>query len=77
AALPRLADQRVGVLAIRTFMQPGLDRNGISGGLRSVPTLTTAAFGETLHRAQWMRTIASYIVEIAIPAMMVLLAGIA
>ena len=76
-ALPRLADQRAGVLAIRTFMQPGLDRNGISGGLRSAPTLTTAAFGETLHRAQWMRTIAGYIVEIAIPAMMVLLAGIA
>ncbi|MGN6268475.1 MAG: hypothetical protein ACTHM0_01110 [Sphingomonas sp.] len=76
-ALPRDADQRSGVLAIRTFMQPGLGRNEISGGLRSVPTLATAAFGERLYRAQWMRTIAGYIVEIVIPIMMVLLAGIA
>lgn len=77
AALPRLAGQRDGVLAIRTFMQPGLGRNRISGGLRSVPTLATAAFGERLYRAQWMRTIAGYIVEIALPVLMVLLAGAA
>lgn len=75
--LPRRAGQHSGVLAIRTFMQPGLGRNEISGGLRSVPTLATAAFGERLYRAQWMRTIAGYIVEVAIPIMMVLLAGIA
>ena len=76
-ALPRGAGERSGVLAIRTFMLPGLGRNEISGGLRSVPMLATAAFGERVHRAQWMRTIAGYIVEVAIPAMMVLLAGIA
>lgn len=75
--LPGLADQRSGVLAIRTFMEPGLARNEISGGLRSVPTLATAAFGERLYRAQWMRTIAGYIAEIAIAVMMALLAGIA
>lgn len=76
-ALPRLADQRDGVLAIRTYMQPDLGRSRVSGGLRSVPTLATAAFGERLYRAQWMRTIAGYIVEIALPVLMVLLAGIA
>lgn len=75
--LPRPPGERDGVLAIRTFMLPGLGRDGVSGGLRSVPTLATAAFGETVHRAQWRRTIAGYIVEVAIPAMMVLLAGIA
>lgn len=75
--LPRIADQRSGVLAIRTFMQPGLGRDGRSGGLRSVPTLATAAFGQRLYRAQWMRTIAGYVVEVAIPAMMMLLAAIA
>lgn len=76
-ALPRLAGERSGVLAIRTFMLPGLGRDGVSGGLRSVPTLATATFGERLYRAQWMRSIAGYIVEVAIPLMMILLAGIA
>lgn len=75
--LPRPAGERSGVLAIRTFMLPGLGRDGVSGGLRSVPTLATAAFGARVYRAQWMRSIAGYIVEVAIPAMMVLLAGIA
>jgi hypothetical protein len=76
-ALPRIAGERSGTLAIRTYMIPGLGRDGVSGGLRSVPTLATARFGERLHRAQWMRTIAGYVVEVAIPAMMFLLAGIA
>lgn len=75
--LPRVGDERSGTLAIRSYMIPGLGRDGISGGLRSVPTLATASFGERLHHAQWMRTIAGYIVEVAIPAMMILLAGIA
>lgn len=76
ARLPRQTDRRSGVLAIRTFMQPGFGRDNVSGGLRSVPTLATAGFGERLHRAQWMRTIAGYIVEVALPFMMILLAGI-
>lgn len=75
--LPNSDGQRSGVLAIRTYMQPGLDRDNVSGGLRSVPMLATAAFGERLHRAQWMRTIAGYIVEVALPLLMVVLAGIA
>ena len=75
--LPRVEGERSGTLAIRAYMIPGLGRDGVSGGLRSVPTLATADFGARLHHAQWMRTIAGYIVEVAIPAMMILLAGIA
>lgn len=77
AKLPTSAGERSGVLAIRTFMQPGFSRDDQSGGLRSAPTLAAAPFGDTLYRAQWHRTIAGYIVELALPIMMVLLAGIA
>lgn len=75
AQLP--AGEHSGLLAIRTFMQPGLARDDQSGGLRSAPTLAAASFGDTLYRAQWHRTIAGYIVELALPIMMFLLAGIA
>jgi hypothetical protein len=75
--LPPSPGARSALLAIRTFMQPGLGRDNQSGGLRSVPTLATAPFGDTLYRAQWRRTIAGYIVELALPIMMVLLAAIA
>jgi len=75
--LPSLAGEHSGVLAIRTFMQPGLARDDQSGGLRSAPTLAAAPFGDTLYRAQWHRTIAGYIVELALPIMMFPLAGTA
>jgi hypothetical protein len=75
--LPPSAGERSALLAIRTFMQPGIGRDNQSGGLRSVPTLATTSFGDALYRAQWLRTIAGYIVELALPIMMVLLAGIA
>lgn len=77
ARLPTHVGGRSGVLAIRTFMQPGFGRDAASGGLRSVPVLATASFGQKLHRAQWMRTIAGYIVEVALPFMMIILAGMA
>jgi hypothetical protein len=59
--LPPSTGKHSALLAIRTFMQPGLGRDNQSGGLRSAPTLAAAPFGETLHRAQWLRTIAGYI----------------
>lgn len=74
--IPRTTGERSGLLAIRTFMQPGIGRDHLSGGLRSVPTLAAPAFGGQLYHAQWRRTIAGYIVEVAEPVMMVLLAGI-
>lgn len=75
--LPRSAGEHSVLLAIRTFMQPGLGRDNQSGGLRSAPTLAAASFADTLYTAQWLRTIAGYIVELALPIMMVLLAVIA
>jgi hypothetical protein len=75
--LPRPANAHSALLAVRTFMQPWPGRDNQSGGLRSVPTLAAGSFGEQLHRAQWWRSIAGYIVEVALPATMVLLAGIA
>jgi hypothetical protein len=75
--LPPSAGEQSALLAIRTFMQPGLGRDNQSGGLRSVPTLSAASFGDTLYRAEWLRTIAGYIVELALPIMMVLLAATA
>jgi hypothetical protein len=75
--VPRSAGEHDGVLAIRTFMLPGYARDSQSGGLRSVPTLAESSFGHELYRAQWLRTIAGYIAEAALPIMMFLLAGIA
>lgn len=69
--------QGSGVLAIRTFMKPGLDRDELSGGLRSVPTLAERDFGLRLYRAQWMRSIAGYIVEPALAVTMTILAAMA
>ena len=77
ARLPAPNGQRTGLLAIRAFMQPGLGRDGQSGGLRTVPMLASRANGEALHRAQWRRTIAGYIVEAAEPAAMLVLAVMA
>ena len=75
--LPPSNGDRTALLAIRTFMQPGFGRDDHSGGLRSAPTLASFPFAERLHAAQWKRTIAGYIVEIALPLMMFVLAGIA
>ena len=71
------AGPRTATLAIRAYMQPGIARDGQSGGLRSAPTLASESFGEELHRAQWLRTVAGYIVDLAEPILMLLLAGIA
>lgn len=66
-----------GLLAIRAFMQPGFDRDGQSGGLRTAPTLASDTQGAALYRAEWRRTIAGYILDAVEPAAMLLLALIA
>jgi hypothetical protein len=66
-----------GLLAIRAFMQPGFDRDGQSGGLRTAPTIASDSEGAALYRAEWRRTIAGYIVDAVEPAAMLLLALIA
>jgi len=77
ARLPASNGGQSGLLAIRAYMDPTFDRDGQSGGLRTVPVLAPRAQGEALYRAQWNRTIAGYIFEVVEPAGMVALAIIA
>ena len=77
ARLPASHGAHSGVLAIRVYMQPGIDRDRLSGGLRTVPVLAPGVQGEALYRAQWRRTIAGYIVDAVEPAAMLVLAVIA
>jgi hypothetical protein len=71
--LPPSSGKSTALLAIRTYMQPHIDRDGRSGGLRTVPVLASPADGQRLHQAQWRRTIAGYIVDAVEPALMLLL----
>jgi hypothetical protein len=75
--VPASAGAPTGLLAIRAYMQPGYDRDGQSGGLRTVPVLAPRAAGTALYRGEWRRWIAGYVVELVEPLAMVLLAGIA
>jgi hypothetical protein len=72
--LPDTHGEPRAVLAIRAFMQPGIGRDNQSGGLRTVPILASIADGERLHRAQWHRTVAGYVVDAAEPVAMLVLA---
>jgi hypothetical protein len=71
--LPPSSGKSTATLAIRTFMQPHMDRDGLSGGLRTVPVLASPAQGQRLHQAQWRRTIAGYVVDAVEPVLMLLL----
>lgn len=71
------ANGETALLAIRTFMQPGVGRDNKSGGLRTVPVLASRQDGEALYRAQWRRWIAGYVVDAAEPLAMLTLALIA
>jgi len=75
--LPADAAGTRGVLALRVFMlaRPGPAANG--GGLHSAPLLAPRPVGEALHRVQWARTIAGYIVDAVEPLAMFALAGLA
>jgi len=75
--LPAMAGARDGVLAIRAYMQPGVDRDLHSGGLRTAPVLAPRPEGEKLYRAQWRRTIAGYVVDAVEPLAMLVLAAVA
>lgn len=76
-ALPADAAGTRGLLAIRVFMlaRPGPGADG--GGLRTAPILAPRPTGDALHRVQWARTIAGYIVDAIEPLAMFLLAGLA
>jgi hypothetical protein len=75
-SLPADAPGTQGVLAIRTFMLPGPGRGADSGGMHAAPLLAPRPTSDALHRAQWNRTIAGYIVDAVEPAAMLALIGL-
>ena len=75
-ALPADATDTRGVLAIRTYMLPG-GRAADGGGLHSPPILAPRPLADALHRVQWQRTIAGYIVDLIEPIAMFAVIGLA
>jgi hypothetical protein len=71
--LPADAAGARGVLAIRTFMLPRASYGAAGGGMHSAPILAPQPTGAALHRAQWERTIAGYIVDAIEPLAMLAL----
>jgi hypothetical protein len=69
-ALPADAAGSRGVLAIRVYMLPGSGASGDGGGLHSAPILAPQPVSDELHRVQWQRTIAGYVVDAVEPACM-------
>jgi hypothetical protein len=55
--------------------RPGPSAGG--GGMHSAPLLAPRPIGDALHRVQWERTIAGYIVDAIEPLAMLLLVGLA
>jgi hypothetical protein len=76
-ALPAEAAGTRGVLAIRTYLPPGAGAAEDGGGLHTAPILAPRAVSDALHRAQWERTIAGYIVDAIEPLAMLVLIGLA
>jgi hypothetical protein len=75
-ALPGDAAGTRGVLAVRAYMRPGNGRSADSGGMHSPPILAPRPISDALHRVQWERTIAGYIVEVIEPIAMLALIGL-
>jgi hypothetical protein len=76
-ALPAGAAGTRGVLAVRAYM---LSRSGggtRAGGMHSAPILAPRPIGDALHRVQWERTIAGYIVDVIEPIAMLALIALA
>ena len=74
-ALPADAAGSRGVLAIRTYMQPGNAAADDGGGMHIAPLLAPRPESHALYRVQWWRTIAGYIVDLIEPLAMFALAG--
>ncbi|WP_321470530.1 hypothetical protein [uncultured Paludibaculum sp.] len=76
-ALPADAAGTRGVLAVRAYMLPGSGASADGGGMHSAPILAPRPISDGLHRAQWARTIAGYIVDAIEPIAMLALMGLA
>jgi hypothetical protein len=76
-ALPADAAGTRGVLAVRTYMLPSSGVSAEGGGMHSAPILAPRPISDALHRVQWERTIAGYIVDVIEPIAMLALIGLA
>jgi hypothetical protein len=76
-ALPADAAGTRGVLAVRTYMLPGSGVSADGGGMHSAPMLAPRPISDALHRVQWQRTIAGYIVDAIEPIAMLAVIGLA
>src|SRR5499426_2660214 len=74
--LPADAAGTVGVLAVRVYMRPGSGSSADGGGMHSPPILAPRPVSDALHRVQWHRTIAGYIVDVIEPLAMLALVGL-
>jgi hypothetical protein len=75
--LPADAAGSRAVLAVRTYMPAVSGGSSDIGGMHNAPILAPVSTGRVLHRAQWARTIAGYIVDAIEPICMFMLAGLA
>lgn len=76
-ALPADAAGTRGVLAVRAYMLPSSGISEDGGGMHSAPILAPRPISDQLHRVQWQRTIAGYIVDVIEPIAMLALIGLA
>jgi hypothetical protein len=76
-ALPADAAGTRGVLALRAFELARPATSATGGGMHSAPILASRPTSEMLHRVQWQRTIAGYIVDAIEPLAMFALVGLA
>jgi hypothetical protein len=76
-ALPTDAAGTPGVLAVRAYMRPSSGVSADGGGMHSAPILAPRPISDELHRVQWERTIAGYIVDVIEPIAMLALIGLA
>lgn len=76
-ALPADAAGTRGVLALRAFELPRPGPSAGGGGMHSAPILAPRPISDELHRVQWERTIAGYIVDAIEPLAMFSVVGLA
>jgi hypothetical protein len=76
-ALPADAAGTRGVLAVRAYKRTNSAASADGGGMHSVPILAPRPISDALHRVQWQRTIAGYIVEVIEPIAMFAVIGLA
>jgi hypothetical protein len=76
-ALPAEAAGTRGVLAVRAYLLPSSGDSADGGGMHSAPILAPRPISDELHRVQWQRTIAGYIVDAIEPIAMLAVVGLA